>query len=275
MPEGSTTDGRCACCGAPIIRAGRREEGPGWVMEQGDSRDLLRMMPAGSVDAIVTDPPYGSGGFTAAERMRSAKEKYVNRGASCQSTLPDIDGDALHPEEWVRRMQEWLAECRRVLTPDGSVFAAFIDWRNGPTLLRLVMGAGIKVRGMAVWDKGLSSRPYRGGFRNQAEYVIWGGLGRLPRQDVFLPGVLRHTSKTNGKRHITEKPVALMREIVAIARPGGLILDPFAGSSSTGVAALAEGYRYHGMESVPGYFDISVERLREAAGATSEETDHA
>jgi site-specific DNA-methyltransferase (adenine-specific) len=111
-----------------------------------------------------------------------------------------------------------------------------------------------------VWDKG-NGRPYRGGFSMQTEYVIWGGVGKLPRQDVYIPGVLRHPSKTNGKRHITEKPVGLMRDLVRFARPGGLVLDPFAGSSSTGEAALLEGYRYHGMESAPGYFDISRERL--------------
>lgn len=95
-----------------------------------------------------------------------------------------------------------------------------------------------------------------------------GGVGKLPRNDIYLPGVLEHTTKTGGKRHITEKPLALMRELVRPVRPGGLIVDPFAGSSATGEAALREGYQYHGIESVPGYYDISCQRLQETSAST-------
>jgi site-specific DNA-methyltransferase (adenine-specific) len=236
----------------------------GWTMEHGNAVELMRSLPDCSVDGIITDPPYGSGGDTASERMRSSKTKYVSSDASYQSTLPGIDGDAIHPEEWTEMMRQWLAQCRRVLT-DGGVFATFIDWRNGPSLMRLIMASGIRLRGMAVWDKGPAARPYPGGFRMQSEYILWGGVGKLPNQNLYLPGVLHHTTKIRGKVHITEKPLALMRDLVKIARPGGVILDPFAGSSTTGVAAIEEGYTYHGMESVEAYFEVSVQRLAEAS----------
>lgn len=238
-------------------------------MQQGDALRLMAQIPDGSVDGIITDPPYGSGGDTAASRMRSSKTKYLSSDASYQSTLPDIDGDSIHPEAWTEMMRNWLKQCRRVLA-DSGVFACFIDWRNGMSLYRQIMAAGIRVRGMVAWDKGRGSRPYRGGFRMQTEYIIWGGVGKLPRQDIYLPGVLRHTTKTNAKRHITEKPLSLMRELVRPVRPGGLIVDPFAGSSTTGEAALIEGYRYHGIESVPGYFDISCRRLSDTNTRTEE-----
>ena len=233
-------------------------------MELGDCLELMARIPDGSVDGIITDPPYGSGGDSASVRMRNAKSKYVSTTASYQSTLPEIHGDNVHPEAWAEQMARWARECRRVLAKDG-VFAVFIDWRNTPTLYRIVMAAGIRVRGVVVWDKGQGCRPYRGGFRMQSEFVLWGGAGHLPRDDIYLPGVIKVATKNVGKMHILEKPVSLMRQLVLAVRPGGLILDPFAGSSSTGVAALLEGYQYHGIESVPDYFKLSCKRLREAA----------
>jgi site-specific DNA-methyltransferase (adenine-specific) len=245
-----------------MAQAAQVAQGDGWLYEQGDCLQLMRKIPDASVAAVITDPPYGSGGDTANARIRSAKSKYVSN-CSYQSTLPEIDGDAVHPEQWVDNMVEWAKQARRVLEPDG-VLVTFIDWRNGGSLLRILLSAGIRVRGMAVWDKGPGTRPNRGGLRNQAEYLLWGGVGKLPRDDVYLKGVFHHTTKTNGKVHITEKPLALMDELVLIARPGGLILDPFAGSNTTGLAALSAGYRYHGIESHPECWRVGAERIRAA-----------
>jgi site-specific DNA-methyltransferase (adenine-specific) len=68
-----------------------------------DFRDLKASISPGSVDAVITDPPYGSGGFLAKDTMRASKLKYVRSDASYQITLPNIDGDALHPEAWKGR----------------------------------------------------------------------------------------------------------------------------------------------------------------------------
>lgn len=250
----------CKCCGQIVYPKAQEVAGEKWRMLMGDCLRVMRSMPDKSVDAIITDPPYGSGGMTANDRLRTSKDKYVNASSSYASTLPDIDGDSLLPEVWAEQMKDWTKECRRVLVDDG-MFVTFIDWRNYSHLMQIVTRSGIRVRGAAVWNKGQAARPYRGAFRAQTEFVLWGGVGKVQRDDIYLPGVFDVATKTADKVHITEKPVDLMRQLVKVCRPGGLILDPFAGSGSTGVAALMEGYRFIGIESVAGYFETAVNRL--------------
>ena len=251
----------CGHCGQSLATVEREASGPGWRMQQGDCLDLLGRLPPGSIDAIITDPPYGSGGGTIADRRRPTKEKYVNTDAEYKNAVPDFSGDSVHPLEWRASMQRFWSAVAKVLHPEHGVFASMIDWRNLTLMADAASTAGLVVRGTAIWDKGPGSRPYRGGFRLQTEMIVWGSIGTMPRRDYYASGVLKHARPSAGKLHLTPKPVALMQEIVRICRPGGLILDPYAGSSSTGVAALAEGYRYHGMEMVPHYYDTSVARL--------------
>jgi site-specific DNA-methyltransferase (adenine-specific) len=230
-----------------------------------DFRDLKARIPAGSVDAVITDPPYGSGGFLAKDTMKSSKSKYVSSDASYQQTLPNIDGDSLHPEAWKELMLNACKEAKRVLKPGGYLLM-FIDWRNLPTLQETIHAAGIQLRGTAVWDKGRATRPNKNGFRNQAEYILWGTQGTIAQREtpVYLPGVWQHTTLTNGKVHITQKPVSLMTDLVEICPPGGVIYDPFMGSGTTGVAALQTGRKFIGAESVEHYFETAVKRCQQA-----------
>jgi site-specific DNA-methyltransferase (adenine-specific) len=257
----------CAHCGSYIAGAVFCETAPDgeFSLYKNDFRDIKARIPAGSVDVVITDPPYGSGGFLARDTMRSSKTKYVSSGASYQSTLPDIDGDALHPEAWKELMLNACKEAKRVLKPGGYLLM-FIDWRNLPILQEAIHAAGIQLRGTVVWDKGRAARPNKNGFRNQAEYILWGTHGAIvPRETpVFLHGVLRHTTITNGKVHITQKPESLMAELVEICLPGGVIYDPFMGSGTTGVAALKTGRKFIGAESVEHYFDTAVKRCLQA-----------
>jgi site-specific DNA-methyltransferase (adenine-specific) len=71
---------------------------------------------------------------------------------------------------------------------------------------------------------------------------------------------------TNQKVHLTEKPVGLLMDLLKVVPPGGSVLDPFAGSSSTGEAALRLGLHYVGIESTPAYHDIAVNRLQRVEG---------
>jgi site-specific DNA-methyltransferase (adenine-specific) len=98
------------------------------------------------------------------------------------------------------------------------------------------------------------------------QYLLWATRGPMPTREVpvYLPGVLRHTTMSNGKVHITQKPLALMGDIVQVCPPGGTVFDMFMGSGTTAVAALKHGRRFIGCESVPECFDASVRRCREA-----------
>jgi site-specific DNA-methyltransferase (adenine-specific) len=105
-----------------------------------------------------------------------------------------------------------------------------------------------------------------GRYRAQAEYVVWGSKGAMPlRTEVgVLPGVFRFPVKQADKFHINGKPTELMQQVVRICPPGGRILDPFAGSGTTGVAALLGGYEFIGIEREPVYHEVALARLQEA-----------
>ncbi len=117
--------------------------------------------------------------------------------------------------------------------------------------------------GTLVWDK-INSRPQRGRFRQQAEFVVWGSNGHMPagRKAPILPGVFRQSMPAFSMRvHQTEKPLEVMREIVKIVEPGGIVLDPFAGAGTTVLAAKMEGYPAIGIELSKHYADAARRRL--------------
>ena len=159
-------------------------------------------------------------------------------------------------------MQLWLAQCNRVLR-DGAPVLLFTDWRQLPLTTDALQCAGFTWRGVAVWDKTGGVRPQRGRFSNQAEYVVWGSKGGMPlgRAAPTLPGVFREAVRRADKHHLTGKPTDLMRQLVRICEQGGRILDPFAGSGTTLVAADAEGYNWTGIEMTAHYFDVARLRL--------------
>lgn len=103
-----------------------------------------------------------------------------------------------------------------------------------------------------------------GRFTSQAEYVVWGSAGPMPVDLTapVLPGVYRAVVKQRDKFHQTGKPTELMRHIVRICPEGGVILDPFMGSGTTGVAALLERRRFIGCEKQTDIFDIAQRRLQ-------------
>lgn len=154
----------------------------------GDALDVLRRLPTGSADALITDPPYSSGGMFRGDRACDPTEKYQQSSALRKHMT--FDGDVKDQRSWILWCREWLAECRRVLRP-GSPFLVFVDWRQLPALTDAVQWADLVWRGTLSWDKGPASRcPGPGRFRHQCEYVVWGSAGPMPhRPEVgVLPG---------------------------------------------------------------------------------------
>ena len=159
-------------------------------------------------------------------------------------------------------MAEILSEARRAAKV-GAPICVFIDWRQLPALTDALQWAGWVWRGVLAWDK-INSRPQRGRFKQQAEFVVWGSNGRMPagRDALVMPGVFRQSMPTFAKRtHQTEKPLEVMREIVKIVEPGGIVLDPFAGAGTTVLAAKMEGYPAIGIELSKHYADAARRRL--------------
>ncbi|MFB9042774.1 DNA-methyltransferase, partial [Xanthomonas arboricola] len=212
---------------------------------------------ANSFDALITDPPYASGGLTAAARARPPSTKYCRDGGHA-----DFIGDERDQRSHLKWMHLWLSECARVLK-DGAPVLLFTDWRQLPLTTDALQIAGFTWRGITVWDKTEGVRPQLGRFRNQAEYIVWGSKGNMPldRRAPVLPGVIRESVRKADKHHLTGKPTELMRQLVRICESGGRILDPFAGSGTTLIAAKIEGYHSVGIELTSHYSGVSQARL--------------
>ncbi|WOB47914.1 site-specific DNA-methyltransferase [Xanthomonas hydrangeae] len=227
---------------------------------QGDALTILPTLEANSFDALITDPPYASGGLHAAARAKPPSQKYVQGGGA--QLHADFVGDERDQRSHLKWMHLWLSECARVLK-DGAPVLLFTDWRQLPLTTDALQAAGFTWRGVAVWDKTEGVRPQLGRFRNQAEYVVWGSKGGMPlnRRAPVLPGVVRSPVLKADKHHLTGKPTELMRQLVRICEVGGRILDPFAGSGTTLVAAEVEGYQYTGIEMTSHYVDVARARL--------------
>lgn len=229
----------------------------------GDCLDILRQLEDASVDAIITDPPYSSGGSHRGDRALAPEVKY-----GAKVVRPTFGGDNRDQRSFAFWSHLWLSECYRVAKP-GAPICVFADWRQLPLMTDLIQSADFVWRGIAVWDKTPGARPYWGRFTAQAEYIVWGSKGAMPADRPVrpLPGVFTYATRQADKFHLTGKPTALMEQIVRICEPGGTILDPFMGSGTTGVAALKQGCDFIGIEREAPYVFISRERLAEVQTA--------
>lgn len=229
--------------------------------------DMLASLPTplGGFDALITDPPYSSGGRTAAERQRPASEKYV-QGGVCATHNVDFAGEMMDARSWTHWCAHWL-ELARQQVKEGGYALVFTDWRQLPALTDAIQMAGWHWRGVAVWDKGGGARgPHKGYFRHQCEYIVWASNGPLPaaKHGGPWPGCYKVPVVPQEKLHMTGKPIDLMRQLVSIVPPGGHVLDPFMGSASTGVACIETDRRFTGIEVTQHYYDVSASRLKEA-----------
>jgi site-specific DNA-methyltransferase (adenine-specific) len=232
-----------------------------WRIEQGDALALLRSLSSASAGALITDPPYSSGGFTRGDRVRSTGEKYLS--SERKERLDDFTGDNRDQRGFVAWCSLWMGEAFRVLE-EGAPVVVFTDWRQLPVTTDAVQIAGFVWRGIAVWTKENASRPQLGRYRADAEFLVWGSKGPMRPWDgaEALPGTFAYPPVHASEReHQTEKPLALMEEVVRIAPPGALVLDPFCGAGTTGMACIRRGRRFLGCELSEGYAGRARGRL--------------
>jgi len=122
---------------------------------------------------------------------------------------------------------------------------------------------------MCIWNRpAASSRAPSGGFNHWSPVLVYGDLKFST--DVFVMGGPGYQSGAPATEHPSPKPVGLMRWIVTHASAdGSVVLDPFTGSGTTGVACIQLGRRFVGIERDPTYFALACERLRaEETGST-------
>lgn len=215
-------------------------------------------------DAVVADPPYCSGGVTPAS-IKSGVKKYIHR-----TDLGDFgDGMTQHAYVWFTRL--WLEACRNVLKSPGYVFM-FIDWRQLPTASDALQVAGYIWRGVAVWDKGCA-RPNKGQLTQSAEFIVWGTKDAAKSEKVVHAGVVKAYAPTAEARiHPTQKTPSVISSILKVLPDDATsVLDPFAGSGSTGISALECGLDFVGIEANARYCELARGRL-EATEQLKKET---
>jgi len=229
----------------------------------GDCRELIPLLPR--VDVVVTDPPYSSGGAMRSDRNMDTSAKYRMTGTAKED--PEFAGDNRDQRALTLWCSDWMGQCFGI-TRKGGAMLCFIDWRNLPCVIDAVQVGGWVYRGIVPWDKTEATRPNKGWFRSQVEYIVCASAGPL-LQGAEAPGIvqtgyIRVPVHGAEKQHITGKPVDLMVEMLRTRDDWGTVLDPFMGSASTGVACVRLGRRFIGIEAEPSYFDVSCRRMEQA-----------
>lgn len=236
------------------------------MVHLGDCLDVLPTFAAGSFDLILTDPPYG-------DAFVSGAQKEVRRtGASVRvreaPVFSQIVGDSALP-------LAWLPEAYRVLKDGGAAYI-FCRWTRWGELASAVTAAGFTVKNMIVMNKSNHGMgDLAGSYAPKHELLLFAAKGRHvlnfpPRlKDVWDVPV-----KFSGARreHPNEKPAAwLTPAILASSKPGGSVLDPFAGSGSTLVAAAAAGRVACGIEIDPQWHAVAASRVGPGGGGVVRE----
>ncbi len=167
-----------------------------WSFERCNCLARLRDMPDACVDAVITDAPYSSGGFTRGDRMAAPSAKYEQSGQKLERV--DFAGDNRDQRSFGYWCALWLAECLRIARP-GSPICLFTDWRQLPTTTDALQAGGWVWRGILPWDKTEGARPMRGRFTAQCEYVVWGSAARsavmAPSRPIAVSHQWRATSQ--------------------------------------------------------------------------------
>lgn len=206
---------------------------------QGDCIDVMRQMPAATVDLIVTDPPY-----------------LVNYRSRDGRTLSNDDND--------RWLAPAFAEAFRVLRPN-RVCVSFYGWSRVDRFFAAWRAAGFWPVGHLVFVKPYTSAMRFVCYQHEQAYILAKGHPTVPVEPV--PDVL--TWQYSGNRlHPTEKPLSALTPLIrAFSREGDIVLDPFCGSGSTLVAARGLKRNYIGIELDAKYHAIAANRLRREIAA--------
>ena len=246
----------------PYYQTGQKN----FILYQGDCMQVIEQLPDNSLDAIFADPPYflSNGGIS----VQSGKQVCVDKG--------DWDKGGT-PEHIYQFNKQWLSLCRPKLKDNGTIWISGTH-HNIFVVQRCLQELGYKILNVITWQKSdpppnLSCRY----FNFSTELVIWARKhekkphkfnyetmkqlnGGSQMTDVWRIPAVGMWEKTCGK-HPTQKALRLLYRIVlASTNEGDTILDPFAGSSTTGIAANLLGRKFIGIEQDKSFIELSKRR---------------
>ena len=228
----------------------------------GDCLSKFSLIPADSIDLILTDPPYNLGIFM--------KNRETNLGALRENHFVASDWDNLSQGKWEESMHGFFRESARVLKNRGSIIV-FMSIIKVETVISIAEKYGFYYKTTGIWHKkNPMPRNMNLHFINSTEswlYFVHGAkTGTFNNDgkavhDYIETSTIGLAEKKYGK-HPTQKPEKLMDFFVQLlSNEGDLILDPFMGSGSTGVSALKNNRRFCGIELNDKYFELAEKRV--------------
>ena len=241
---------------------------------RGDAVQMLRMLPTASVHCVFADPPYN---LQLRGELRRPDDSLVDGVDDDWDKFTDFAAyDAF--------THEWLAECRRVLRKDGTLWVIG-SYHNIFRIGAILQELGFWILNDVIWRKSNPMPNFRGRrFTNAHETLIWAARGQdsryrfnyqamkslnddqQMRSDWFIPlctGAERLRNAHGLKLHPTQKPEALLhRVLLASTSPGDIVLDPFLGTGTTAVVARRLSRHYIGIERHPAYVEAALGRVR-------------
>lgn len=218
-----------------------------YELHHGDCLEFMRSMEAGSVDAVITDPPYGID-YQSARRTDKAQWK------------PKIKNDK-------EPFLDWLPDAYRT-TKDGGALVCFCRWDIEEDFKKAIIDAGYVVKSQIIWDKRVHGMgDLNGSFAPQHENAWFAVKGDFHFWDYRPQDIIRVSRvPADDLVHPNEKPVPLfVRLIEPIVPPNGIVLDCFFGSGNSCLAAKSIHRKYIGCEIDAKYFEIAKRRIEQAA----------
>ena len=224
------------------------------TLYRGDNREVLPLLH--EIGVIVTDPPYGNGKY---DTDVTVPMEYYHRLIETFKTVAIFNypenlveicvGIGMKPDEWVTWNPTNKADGRgtkNTLPKETECIAIFGEIQNASDIMRPRSKNVNGVIGKILTGRGNS--------------LLLARLGDVWNDPA--PGMMFNADK---RLHPNEKPLSLMKKLVVLcSNEGDVILDPFLGSGTTGVAAVKLGRRFIGIEIDAGYFEIAVKRISEA-----------
>lgn len=247
-----------------------------FVLYNGDTNDILEGISE-KVDMIFADPPY----FLSNQKITTQFGKLKIRDK----------GEWDRPMTWDQMNlynKRWLSKCRNVLKEDGTIWVCG-TYHNIYSVEQALIELGFKILNIVVWHKiDPPPTPYGGRLNFSAEYIVWARKNENVKHcfnyeilkqinnGVEMPDVWRFSrpgfwERTKGK-HPTQKPLRLLNRIMQVCtRKDFIVLDPFAGSCTTGIAANLLGRKFIGIDRSCEYLDYGVRRRQEIDDPTMAE----
>lgn len=222
-------------------------------VENCDCLEGMKEIPDGSVDLVITDPPYGI-----SYSSNRVKDKAKRLGGIINDEKPFTD---------------FIKDALRIVKPTGAVYI-FTRWDVQQHFIDAVSDNGRRVKSVCIWDKGshgMGNLKASHGPRYESILFVPGRdfrfPGKRPQDIIPVPKV-----PTKALVHPNEKPVALIEKLITDAsRRGAIVLDPFMGSGTTAVACLRTGRHYIGFELDGKYHAIAQQRIADTVDAMLEE----